>query len=59
MPVLALAEYNTQAPVRPGVKLAPAVQSMRDSNLMRMDVVKAGQDREAILKVWLDKFGSK
>ena len=56
---MALAEYNTQAPVRPGVKLAPAVQSMRDSNLMRMDVVKAGQDREAILKVWLDKFGSK
>lgn len=55
----ALGEYNTQAPIRPGVKLAPAVQAMRDSNLMRMDVVKAGQDREATLKVWQEKFGSK
>lgn len=55
----ALAEYNTQAPIRPGVKLAPAVQAMRDSNLMRMDVVKAGQQREEILSKWLEKFGSK
>ena len=55
----ALAEYNTQAPIRPGVKLAPAVQAMRDSNLMKMDVVKAGQDREGILKVWQEKFGDK
>ena len=55
----ALGEYNTQAPIRPGVKLAPAVQAMRDSNLMRMDVVKAGQDREEILGIWLEKFGNK
>ena len=55
----ALGEYNTQAPIRPGVKLAPAVQAMRDSNLMQMDVVKAGQDREETLKVWQEKFGSK
>ena len=55
----ALAKYNTQAPIRPGVKLAPEVQAMRDSNLMRMDVVKAGQQREEILAKWLEKFGSK
>lgn len=55
----ALAEYNTQAPIRPGVKLAPAVQAMRESNLMKMDVVKAGQDRGKILEIWQEKFGNK
>ena len=55
----ALAKYNTQAPVRPGVKLAPAVQAMRDSNLMKTDVVLGGQERKRVLAVWQEKFGHK
>lgn len=55
----ALARHNTQAPIRPGVELAPAVKAMRESDLMRMDVVKAGQAREEILSVWQEKFGHK
>lgn len=54
-----LAKYNTQAPVRPGVKLAPAVQAMRDSNLVKADVVLGGQERKRVLAAWQERFGSK
>ena len=54
-----LALHNTQAPIRPGVKLAPEVQAMRDSNLMKIDVIRAGEERKGILDVWQQKFGSK
>lgn len=55
----ALAEFNTQAPARPGVKMAPNVQAMRKSKLIKMDVVLGGQERKRILALWQDKFGSK
>lgn len=55
----ALALHTTQAPIRPGVKLAPAVQAMRDSNLMKIDFVHAGKDRKRILELWQERFGSK
>jgi iron(III) transport system substrate-binding protein len=54
-----LAKYNTQAPIRPGVKLAPAVQTMRDSNLVKTDVVKGGQERKRVLEAWQERFGNK
>lgn len=54
-----LAKHNTQAPVRPGVKLEPAVQAMRDSNLMKADVVLGGQERKRVLAIWQEKFGNK
>ncbi len=55
----ALALHTTQAPIRPGVKLAPAVQAMRDSNLMKIDFVQAGKDRKRILELWQERFGGK
>lgn len=55
----ALAKYNTQAPLRPGVKLEPNVSAMRHSKLMKMDVVKGGDERSRILAIWQEKFGSK
>ncbi len=55
----ALARHNTQASIRPGVKLAPEVQAMRDSNLMKIDVVKAVEERKGILETWQGKFGNK
>jgi len=54
-----LAKYNTQAPIRPGVKLALAVQAMRDSNLVKTDVVKGGQERRRVLEAWQERFGNK
>lgn len=54
-----LSKYTTQAPIRPGVKLAPAVQAMRDSNLVKTDVVKGGQERKRVLKAWQERFGAK
>ena len=54
-----LAKYTTQAPIRPGVKLAPAVQAMRDSNLVKADVVEGGAQRKRVLAAWQERFGSK
>lgn len=54
-----LAKYNTQAPVRPGIKLAPAVQSMRNSNHIKADVVLGGQERKRVLDEWQKRFGAK
>ncbi|MDO4787046.1 MAG: ABC transporter substrate-binding protein [Fretibacterium sp.] len=54
-----LARHNTQAPIRPGVALAPQVQAMRDSNLMKIDVIRAGQERKEILGAWQERFGNK
>ncbi len=55
----ALGRYNTQAPLRPGVALAPNVQAMKDSNLMRTDVVLGGERRQDVLALWQEKFGHK
>ncbi|NLL36623.1 MAG: ABC transporter substrate-binding protein [Fretibacterium sp.] len=54
-----LAKCTTQAPIRPGITLEPEVQAMRDSNLMKLDVVKAGHARKEILELWQEKFGHK
>ena len=55
----ALAKYNTQAPIRPGVQMAPNVQAMRKSKLIKMDVVKGAEERKRILATWEEKFGNK
>ena len=55
----ALAEFNTQAPIRPGVKMADNVKAMRKSKLIKMDVVLGGEERKRVLSIWQDKFGNK
>jgi iron(III) transport system substrate-binding protein len=55
----ALAKYNTQAPIRPGVQMAPNVQAMRKSKFIKMDIVKGGEERKRVLAIWQEKFGNK
>lgn len=54
-----LGRYNTQAPIRPGVKLKPEVAAMRNSNLVNTDVVKGGAERKRVLEAWQNRFGNK
>ena len=39
--------------------MAPNVQAMRKSKLIKMDVVKGAEERKRILATWEEKFGNK
>lgn len=54
-----IAKYAPPAPVRPGMQLTEGIQALEKANLINCDIVKIGEQREAILEQWQAKFGDK